>query len=303
MSDKTIVVFGATGQQGQGVVSSLLAQGEYSIRAVSRNPSSDKAQALVKRGVEVVAADLNKPESLNKAMEGAYGVFLVTNFWDPSTGASEYQQVDAVVNAAKLGGVEHFVWSTLPDVEEISGGKFKVVHFSNKAKANALVSHAGFKYHSFVEAPFFFQNFTGNMAPQPMGESGLKGWAVPMDVEKKCIHAGDILELGVLVNAVFNSPEKTGQGEVFSLTPEVYSWQDFANTLNSQGHNVIVSEVANEVYDGFFPGAEEVREMMNYFEEFSYFGPEADLKISRANTLLGKPVTSFASWASINLTN
>ena len=80
----------------------------------------------------MVEADLNRPETLKAAFEGAHGVFLVTNFWEQGT--DEFTQASAAVRAAKDAGVKHFVWSTLPDVEAISAGKFDAAHFTGKAK-------------------------------------------------------------------------------------------------------------------------------------------------------------------------
>jgi len=292
---QTVLVFGATGSQGGSVVTALVEQGRFQVRAVSRNTSSEKAQQLAAQGVELVEADLNNPQSLSAAMQGVYGVFLVTNFWDPSTGNSEYNQVQSAVEAAKAAGVEHFVWSTLPDVASISAEQFKVVHFSNKARANQLVSEAGFKHHSFVEPPFFFQNFLGDMQPQPLGE-GISGWAVPMDPSKPCIHAGDISELGLLVKEVFAQPDKSGDGQTYAMAPEALSWQQICDTLNEQGYQLTVNQVPGEVYDQFFPGAAEIREMFNYFEAYSYFGPEAQQKIAAAKALVPEEFTPFSQW-------
>lgn len=125
--EKLVAVVGATGQQGGAVVRALQARGQFKVRALTRNP--DKHPKLAG---EVVRADLNLPETLNAAFEGAHGVFLVTNFWEHGT--DELKEATAAVRAAKDADVKHFVWSTLPDVEAISGGKFDVPHFTGKAK-------------------------------------------------------------------------------------------------------------------------------------------------------------------------
>ncbi len=124
---KLIAVTGATGQQGGGVVHALQAGGQFNVRALTRNP--DKYH---ERADEVVKADLDRPETLAAAFKGAYGVFLVTNFRE--AGTNELKQATAAIRAARDAGVKHFVWSTLPDVEAISGGKFDVPHFTGKAK-------------------------------------------------------------------------------------------------------------------------------------------------------------------------
>lgn len=84
-----ITVIGGTGLQGGGVVEALLTKGEFSVRAVTRNPTSDAANALAARGVEVVKGDLLEPSSLGRAFDGAHGAFVDTNFWDPSQAPRE----------------------------------------------------------------------------------------------------------------------------------------------------------------------------------------------------------------------
>src|SRR5216110_1823335 len=151
---KLIAVIGATGQQGGGVVRALQARGQFKVRALTRNP--DKHRELAE---EVVEADLDKPETLKAAFEGAHGVFLVTNFQE--AGSDEPKQATAAIRAAKDSRVKHFVWSTLPDVEAISGGKFNVPHFTGKAKIDRVVKDSGFANHTFVIARFYYGNLTG----------------------------------------------------------------------------------------------------------------------------------------------
>jgi NAD(P)-dependent dehydrogenase (short-subunit alcohol dehydrogenase family) len=105
---KLIAVVGATGKQGGAVVRALQASGQFNVRALSRDPGKRRELAD-----EVVEADLNRPETLKAAFEGAHGVFLVTNFFQEK-GADEFTQATAAVRAAKDTGVKHFIWSTLP---------------------------------------------------------------------------------------------------------------------------------------------------------------------------------------------
>src|SRR6266849_11045183 len=91
---KLIAVIGATGQQGGAVLCALQASSQFKLRALTRDP--DKHRNLAE---EVVAADLNRPETLEAAFKGAHGVFLVTNFWEE--GANELKQAAAAVRAAK----------------------------------------------------------------------------------------------------------------------------------------------------------------------------------------------------------
>jgi uncharacterized protein YbjT (DUF2867 family) len=142
---KLIAEIGATGQQG-GAVMRALPRSQFKVRALSRH--SGKHRGLAE---EFVEADLDRPETLEAAFEKAHGVFLVTNFWEK--GADEIKQTTEAIRAAKNAGVKHFVWSTLPNVEAISGGKFNVPHFTGNAKVGRIVKDAGFANHTFVIAP------------------------------------------------------------------------------------------------------------------------------------------------------
>ena len=137
MENKTIAVIGATGSQGKGVVNALIKEGTFKVRAISRNPDKYSGKAD-----QVVKADLTDLSSLTEAFKDAHGVFVVTNFWE---GADEIAQGKTAIQAAKDAGVNHFIWSTLPDVEKISNGKFDVPHFTGKAKVDELVKEAGFE--------------------------------------------------------------------------------------------------------------------------------------------------------------
>ena len=74
-NQKIIAVLGATGAQGGGLARAILddPSGGFAVRALTRNPASDKAKALADRGAEVVAADLDDEASLAEAFAGAHG--------------------------------------------------------------------------------------------------------------------------------------------------------------------------------------------------------------------------------------
>ena len=75
-SEETILVFGPTGQQGGSVAHALRAAG-WSVRALVREPSSERAQILRRTGLEVVQGDFADRTSLRSAMAGVHGAFSV----------------------------------------------------------------------------------------------------------------------------------------------------------------------------------------------------------------------------------
>ena len=291
-TQKLIAVVGATGQQGGAVARALRASGQFKVRALTRNPAKHP-----KLGDEVVLADFNRPETLKAAFAGAHGVFVVTNAWE--AGAEEPKQALAAVNAAKDAGVQHFIWSTLPNVETISHGKINVPHFTDKAKIERVVSEAGFAYHTFVIAPFYYQNLLGAMAPQKQAD-GTAGWALPLDPERRVIHMGDITELGRIVVGAFAQPELAGHGEHLPLVGDFLSFNEIVATLGRQGNQYSFRRVPRDVFAGWFPGAGDVAAMLAYFEAHTYLGSDSRDAIALANKVAGQQPTKFAAWAWTN---
>jgi uncharacterized protein YbjT (DUF2867 family) len=291
--EKLIAVIGATGHQGGAVVRALQAGGQFKVRALTRNP--DKHRGLAD---EVVEADLNRPETLAAAFKGAYGVFLVST--SSLEGTDERKQGAAAVQAARDAGVKHVVWSTLPDVEAISGGKFHVPHFTNKAKVDQIVTEAGFANHTFVIAPFFYQNLAGAMAPQQQAD-GSMGWALPLDPSVRCIHMGDIRELGTIVAGAFAHPDQAGHGEYLPLVGDFMSFNEIVDVLNRQGHNFSFTQVPADVFATLFPGAAEIAAMFSYFQAHTYLGSDSSDRIALANKIAGRQPTKFSTWARLNV--
>ena len=290
---KLIAVFGATGQQGGGVLRALKGRGQFKVRALTRNP--DKHRELAE---EVVEADLDRPETLKAAFEGAHGVFLVTN-WFQEAGTGELKQAAAAVRAAKDAGVKHLIWSTLPNVDAIGSGKFNVPHFTDKAKIDPVVKDSGFENYTFVIAPFYYQNLARAVAPQK-GADGLMGWALPLNPALRVIHMGDINELGNIVSGAFAHPDEAGHGQYLPLVGDFMSFNEIVETLNRQGHNFSYKQVPKEIFAGFFPGAAEIADMFSYWEAHTYLGSDSSAQIALANKVAGRAPTRFSTWAEKN---
>ena len=291
---KLIAVVGTTGQQGGAVLRALPASSQFKVRALTRNPGKHRELAD-----EVVEADLDRPETLMAAFKGVHGVFLVTNFWE--AGTDERRQATAVVRAAKDAGVKHLVWSTLPNVEAISGGKFHVPHFTGKAEIDQLVRDAGFAHHTFVVAPFYYQNLVGAMTPQKQADGSL-GWALPIDPSVRGIHMGDINELGDIVAGAFAHPDQAGNGAYLPLVGDFMSFNEIVDTLNRQGHQFSFTQVPKDAFATLFPGAAEIATTFEYFQAHTYLGSHSRDQIALANKIAGRQPSKFSEWARASFT-
>lgn len=292
MEKKIIAVVGATGLQGKGVVNALIKQGSFKVRAITRNPNKYQGKAD-----EVVQGDLMDLESLTSAFKDAHGVFVVTNFWE---GADELAQGNIAVEAAKKANVNHFVWSTLPNVEKISNGRFDVPQFTGKAKVDEFVKNAGFANYTFVQPPCYFQNLTGQLAPQQQ-QDGSIGWTLPIDPTKKVIHMADISDLGKVVAGVFLNPEKVGKGGYLSLSTELNSFNDVLEVFKANGKEYSFNQVPTEVFSSFFEGAGAVAQLLAYFEVYTYMGPNSDAQIQMAKEISTEPFIPLNEWIKLNM--
>lgn len=96
---KSILVVGATGQQGGSVVRALSQSGRYHVLALTRNTSSAKAQQIASLpNIQLVSADLNHIDQVRTvfleardSVEGSiWGVFVALAF--PGLGVNATQE-------------------------------------------------------------------------------------------------------------------------------------------------------------------------------------------------------------------
>lgn len=76
-----VAVIGATGIQGGSVISTLIEDGIYKVRGITRNVNSPKAKQLAAKGVEMVEANLDDEASLVKAFSVSYPVLFLMNLF------------------------------------------------------------------------------------------------------------------------------------------------------------------------------------------------------------------------------
>lgn len=265
----SIVVFGATGAQGGSVVRHLLGRGKK-VRAVTRNPESEAAKKLKAAGVEIAKADQWKADEVRKAVEGAYGVFALTDFWRPENMGKEVQLGKIMADAAKEAGVKHFVFSDLANVAKESKGKYHVPHFTDKCEAADYAESLGFQYFTRVRPPFYFQNFCTFFAPKKEGDTLV--WSIPMP-DTAYLTAFDVEDYGEPVAHVFEHPEEYNHKIVPVATEHLHP-QDFVSIFSKV--TGVPSRIQHVPLEQFakapFPGAAEMAQMFGWFTEYTYFG-------------------------------
>jgi uncharacterized protein YbjT (DUF2867 family) len=149
---RSVLVTGATGQQGGAVVRALIARG-HRVKAISRRPDSEGAKRLTAAGVEVVAGDLDDAASVATAAKGVDTMFLMGNSYEAGTDAETRQGI-AVANAAKAAGVGHLIYSSVADADKKTG----IPHFDSKYLVEKHIAGLGIPY--TISAPVAFMENT-----------------------------------------------------------------------------------------------------------------------------------------------
>jgi uncharacterized protein YbjT (DUF2867 family) len=305
---KVIAVVGATGAQGGGLVRAILADpsGEFSARAITRDPNSDKAQELAAMGAEVVAGDVDDEASLERAFSGAHGTFCVTFFWAHFSPELELTQAGNMARAAKAAGVNHVIWSTLEDTRRFVplsddrmptlGEHYKVPHYDAKGEANHLFSDAGVPV-TFLQTSFYWDNFIYFGMGPARGEDGALSLTFPIADGRVAGIASE--DIGACAYGVF----KGGAafiGKTVSIAGEHLTGEQMAASFSDAlGEPVSFNAVTPEAYRGFgFPGADDLGNMFQFTTEFEaeYCGVR-DIDASRR---LNPGLKSFEQWLAAN---
>lgn len=311
MADKKLIaVVGATGAQGGGLVRAILnePQSGFCVRAITRDVQSDKAKGLAVLGAELMAADLDRPESLQKAFAGAYGVFCLTNFWEHFSPEKELAQAKSQAQAAKDSGVQHVIWSTLEDTRKwvpLSDnrmptlmGKYKVPHFDSKGEADAEFTKLGVAT-TFLLTSFYWDNLIHfGMGPK-RGQDGTLAFTLPMDDKKLPGIAAE--DIGKCALGIF----KKGReyiGKTVGIAGEYLTGTQMAASLGKAlGQTVRYNAVTPEMYRGFgFAGAEDLGNMFQFNRDFeTVFCGARNLDVSRS---LNPALQTFDQWLARNKT-
>ncbi|KAJ7770031.1 hypothetical protein B0H16DRAFT_1881825 [Mycena metata] len=145
---------------GSAVVDALLKEGTFTPRAITRDSDSGASQKLKARGVQVVQADSLDKASLVSALNGSEAVFALTVPHFPhEEGKDEITQGRNMIDAAKEVGVKFFIWTSLPSIKKVSGGKYQTcTQYDHKEIVAEYLKTSGLP-HAILLLPAFLENY------------------------------------------------------------------------------------------------------------------------------------------------
>jgi len=305
---KIITVFGATGAQGGGVAQAILkdAESEFTVRAVTRDPGSEKAKRLADMGAEIVAADIDDKASMKNALDGAYGAYFVTFYWAHFSPEREYKEACSMAEAAQEAGIKHAIWSTLEDTRQwvpldddrmpTLMGKYKVPHFDAKGEADQYFIDLGVPT-TFLRASFYWDNLIYFGSGPKKGADGKLYLTFPLDDKKMAGIAGE--DIGKCAYGIF----KRGQeliGKTVGVAGDQLTGAEMAAAMSKAlGKEVLYNNVTPETYRGFgFPGSDDLGNMFQFYRDFDdVCNSVRDVRFSGE---LNPELKSFEQWLSEN---
>lgn len=308
MAKKVIVVFGATGTQGGGLVRSILNDptSQFSVRAVTRDVNSANAKELANLGAEVVAGDVDDAASVRRVLEGAYGAYFVTFYWAHSSPEKEKAEAAIFARAAKDAGLKHVIWSTLEDVKEYVPlhddrmptlmGKYKVPHFDGKGESDKLFTEAGVPT-TFLRASFYWDNFIFFGSGPKKGEDGKLYLTLPIGDAPMAGIAGE--DIGKCAYGIFKKGPSM-IGKTVGIAGEQLTGDQMAAAMSrALGKEVKYNKISAATFRSFgFPGADDLGNMFQFYDEFAAeLNKIRDVKTSRE---LNPSLQNFDQWLQKN---
>lgn len=253
--NSTILVTGATGHQGGATLRHLRQKG-FTVRALTRDPTSEAARALVGRGTEVVRGDLNDKASLGRVLDGVQGVYSVQSSTEEGV-EGEIRMGTNLADEAKRNDVRQFVYSSVASADRNTG----IPHFDSKFKIEEHIRGTGMRY-TILRPVFFMENFLG-MRDQIDG--GVLSFPLTPETKLQLIAVDDI---GGFATMAFEKPGHW-QGRAVELAGDEMSMADLAASFGRMAGRDV--EYRQAPWDEFEKkvGPERIK-MFHWFQDVGY---------------------------------
>ncbi len=218
---RTVLVTGATGKQG-GALARLLLDRGHAVHALTRSPKSDSAAAIASAGATVVAGDFAEPASLERAMDGVDVVFAMTTPFEAGIDA-ETRQGKALVDAAAVAGVDHFVFTSVASADQDTG----IPHFESKRAVEQHLAATTLPW-TVIAPVYFMENLFF-----PMTLDGLRSgaYATPMPADR-ALQQIALADIGAFAAHVIEEREPF-IGQRIDIASDELTSADSAKTLSA----------------------------------------------------------------------
>jgi len=260
----TVLVTGATGQQGGALARLLLKRGHH-VLAFTRNPSAPAALELKQRGAELVIGDFDDVDSLVQAMRGAQAVYAMAtpSEWGPGT---EVRHGRNLIDAAKLAHVRHFLYSSVASANQDTG----IPHFDSKFEVERYLQRSDLDW-TIIAPVFFMENFTSPLFAHGL-HAGLLSMGLPHHRGLQMVPVADI---AAFATRVLELPEEFLGQRIDIASDEVTGEQAAALISYVSEHKLRYEEIPLEQLR---TRSEEMARMYEWFDRVGYQANIAGLR-------------------------
>jgi uncharacterized protein YbjT (DUF2867 family) len=253
---RSVLVTGATGQQGSALTRHLLNQG-YRVIALTRRVESPAAQALAALGAELAVGDFEDPSSLEAAARRADTFFAMATPFEAGIEA-EIRQGMNLVDAARRAGVRHFVYSSVAGADRLTG----IPHFDSKHEVEGYLRRSNLPY-TIVGPTFFMENFTG-----PMFREGLEAGVLAMGISlTRGLQMVALEDLARFIGRVIATPEDFFGERIDVASDEVTAHQAADLLSYASGQRVHYQQIPLSL---IAERSEDLARMYEWFEQVGY---------------------------------
>jgi len=282
-----ITITGILGKQGRSAAHSLLQSGRYRVRGITRRINSQEGLSLIEQGVELISLplDLGHQKDFVEAFRGSDGVFMMTpGIAPPQT--HELGLGKQLADAAVEAGAKHIIFSSLENVDKITGGRKFAPHFTDKAGVEEYIRSLPVTS-SFIYMAFFYTNFMEFYTPYLDGDTLVFPIYLPKDFRAPFVDP--LTATGPAVLEIFSNPEQYA-GKSLPVIGDIISPQEMVDTFaRITGRKVAYSSAfTRESFLHHFPTfspnellVSEILGMAEYTVEYGYFSNDRDLLWSR----------------------
>jgi uncharacterized protein YbjT (DUF2867 family) len=254
-SKRTILVTGATGKQGGAVLRHLRKRG-FPVRALTRDPDKPEARSLAGHGTEVVRGDQDDPASLDRALDGVYGVYAMGTYREKGL-EGEIRMGAALAEAARRADIDHFIYSSVGGADRQTG----VPHFDSKFQVEEHIRRTGLPY-TILRPVFFMENW---QAMRGMIEGGTL--AQPLD-PARTLQQVAVDDIGAFAALAFEHPGKW-LGRAVELAGDELSMTQLAETFGRVlGREVRYQQVPWDQFES--KAGHEITIMYRWFNDVGY---------------------------------
>ena len=282
-----VTVVGALSKQGRSVARTVLESGRYRVRALTRRVDTPAARSLAADGAELrrVPLEVGQHQALTDAFAGSHAAFLMTPPIAPPQ-THEAQLGIEMADAALQAGVQHIVFSTLENVDAISGGTKFAPHFTDKAMIEEHIR--GLPVHSsFVMPAFFYTNLLVYYTPRMVCDELVFPIYLPENFRAPFVDPTSAT--GPAVLEIFSNPDRY-VGASLPVIGDMVLPAEMVDTFGRvTGRKAVYrSAFTREALLRYFPDfatnellVRELLGMAEYAVEYGYYRADRDLEWSR----------------------